>query len=123
MRKQRYGKIINIASGTVFKGSPMLLHYVTSKGAIVAMTRCLARELGDDGILVNTIAPGLVMSESVVSNAAWKGAVVEANIASRAIKREEQPEDILGALIFLSSAESDFITGQVIVIDGGSVMH
>jgi NAD(P)-dependent dehydrogenase (short-subunit alcohol dehydrogenase family) len=63
------------------------------------------------------------MSESVVSSAAWKGAVVEANIASRAIKREEQPEDILGALIFLSSAESDFITGQVIVIDGGSVMH
>jgi NAD(P)-dependent dehydrogenase (short-subunit alcohol dehydrogenase family) len=123
MRKQRYGKIINIASGTVFKGTPMMLHYVTSKGAIVAMTRCLARELGDDGIRVNTMAPGLVMSESVVTNPAWKGAVVEANIASRAIKREEEPEDLLGALIFLASGESDFITGQVVVIDGGSVMH
>lgn len=123
MRNRKYGKIINIASGTVFKGTPMMLHYVTSKGAIVAMTRCLARELGDDGIRVNTMAPGLTASENVASNPAWQGAITAANIASRAIKREATPEDLVGTLIYLSSAESDFVTGQVIVIDGGSVMH
>jgi len=123
MRRRGYGKIINIASGTVFKGTPMMLHYVTSKGAIVAMTRCLARELGDSGIRVNTLAPGLVMSENVSANPAWKGAVLQNNIGSRAIKREATPEDLVGTLIFLSSADSDFITGQVVVVDGGSVMH
>jgi NAD(P)-dependent dehydrogenase (short-subunit alcohol dehydrogenase family) len=123
MRKQKYGKIINIASGTVFKGSPMLLHYVTSKGAVVAMTRALARELGDDGIRVNCIAPGLVMSANVRNNPAWVGPVVANNIASRAIKRDATPEDIVGAMLFLASPDSDFMTGQTIVVDGGSVMH
>ena len=112
MRAQGYGKIVNIASATVFKGSPMLLHYVTSKGAVVAMTRSLARELGDAGIRVNTLA-----------NPAWQGAVGANNIASRAIKREVTPEDLCGTLVYLASAESDFVTGQVIVVDGGSVMH
>jgi NAD(P)-dependent dehydrogenase (short-subunit alcohol dehydrogenase family) len=123
MRKQGYGKIINVASGTVFKGVPMLLHYVTSKGAVVAMTRSLARELGDSGIRVNAIAPGLVMSESVMANPSWKGAVVDNNVASRCIKREAQPDDVIGALVFLCAPESDFVTGQTIVVDGGSVMH
>lgn len=123
MRKQKYGKIINIASGTVFKGSPMLLHYVTSKGAVVAMTRALARELGDDGIRVNCIAPGLVMSANVRNNPAWAGPVVANNIASRAIKRDATPEDIVGAMLFLASPDSDFMTGQTVVVDGGSVMH
>ena len=123
MRKKKYGKIINIASGTVFKGAPMLLHYVTSKGAVIAMTRCLARELGDDGIRVNTLAPGLIMSEGVRANDDWKGATLNNNIASRAIKREATPEDLCGTLVYLCSAESDFVTGQVLVVDGGSVMH
>ncbi|MDB5821866.1 MAG: 3-oxoacyl-ACP reductase [Herminiimonas sp.] len=123
MRKAGYGKIVNIASGTVFKGAPMMLHYVTSKGAIVAMSRALARELGDDGIRVNTLAPGLVMSENVMANPAWKGAVVENNVASRAIKRESTPEDLCGTLVYLCSQDSDFVTGQVLVVDGGSVMH
>ncbi len=123
MRLQGYGKIMNVASGTVFKGPPMLLHYVTSKGAIVAMTRSLARELGDSGIRVNAIAPGLVMSDNVVANPAWKGAVVENNVASRCIKREAEPGDMIGTLVFLCSPDSDFITGQTIVVDGGSVMH
>ena len=123
MRKRKYGKIVNIASGTVFKGAPMLLHYVTSKGAVIAMTRCLARELGDDGIRVNTLAPGLVMSEGVRAHSDWKGATLNNNIASRAIKREATPEDMCGTLLYLCSPESDFVTGQVLVVDGGSVMH
>jgi NAD(P)-dependent dehydrogenase (short-subunit alcohol dehydrogenase family) len=123
MRKKRYGKIINIASGTVFKGAPMMLHYVTSKGAIIAMTRSLARELGDDGIRVNTLAPGLVMSANVLNNPAWKGAALHNNVASRALKREATPEDMCGTLIYLCSRDSDFVTGQVIVVDGGSVTH
>jgi NAD(P)-dependent dehydrogenase (short-subunit alcohol dehydrogenase family) len=123
MRTQGYGKIVNIASGTVFKGAPLLLHYVSSKGAVVAMTRAMARELGDAGIRVNTLAPGLTASENTLANPAWQGAVAANNIASRAIKREVTPEDLCGTLVYLVSAESDFVTGQVIVVDGGSVMH
>lgn len=123
MRAQRSGSIINVASGTVWKGTPLMLHYVTSKGAILAMTRSLARELGDDGVRVNTIAPGLVMSENVVANPAWRGAVVANNVASRALKRDSVPEDLTGTLLYLASDASAFVTGQVIVVDGGSVMH
>ncbi|MBC7203105.1 MAG: glucose 1-dehydrogenase [Pusillimonas sp.] len=123
MRKQKYGKIVNIASGTVFKGIPLMLHYVSSKGAVVAMTRCLARELGDDGVRVNTLAPGLVMSESVLENPAWRGAVVQNNVNSRAIKRDATPDDMCGTLVYLCSSDSDFVTGQVLVVDGGSVTH
>ena len=123
MRRQRYGKIINIASGTVFKGSPLLLHYVASKGAVVAMTRAMAREVGDDGIRVNCLAPGLTMSEGVLANKDWAGAIVANNIASRCIKREAMPEDLTGALVFLASADSDFMSGQTVVVDGGSVTH
>jgi NAD(P)-dependent dehydrogenase (short-subunit alcohol dehydrogenase family) len=111
MQRQKYGKIVNIASGTVFKGSPMLLHYVASKGAVVAMTRAIARELGDDGIRVNCLAPGLIMSDSVRANKDWVGPVVSNNIASRALKREAVPEDLIGAMLFLTSPDSDFITG------------
>jgi NAD(P)-dependent dehydrogenase (short-subunit alcohol dehydrogenase family) len=123
MRKQGYGKIVNVSSGTVFKGPPLLLHYVSSKGAVLAMTRSLARELGDSGIRVNAIAPGLVMSENVVKSPHWKGAVVDNNTASRAIKREAQPEDMIGTLLYLCSPDSDFVSGQTVVVDGGSVMH
>jgi NAD(P)-dependent dehydrogenase (short-subunit alcohol dehydrogenase family) len=122
MKKNGYGKIINTASGTVFKGTPMLLHYVSSKGAQVAFTRALAREVGDDGITVNCIAPGLTMSEKVINDDQWT-AVKDGNTASRAIKREQMPEDLIGALVFFSSKDSDFITGQTLVVDGGSAMH
>jgi NAD(P)-dependent dehydrogenase (short-subunit alcohol dehydrogenase family) len=123
MRKQGYGKIVNIASGTVFKGTPMLLHYVTSKGAVVALTRAVARELGADGICVNCIAPGLTLSDNVKSNPAWAQSLIAGNTASRAIVREMHPDDLLGTLLFLCSSDSDFMTGQTIVADGGSVMH
>ena len=123
MRKKQYGKIINIASGTVLKGTPLFLHYVTSKGAIVAMTRCLARELGEDGIRVNTLAPGLVVTEAVRAHPDWKTATLEFNVAIRAIKREAIPEDMCGTLVYLCSSESDFVTGQMLVVDGGSVMY
>jgi NAD(P)-dependent dehydrogenase (short-subunit alcohol dehydrogenase family) len=122
MKKRKYGKIINIASGTVFKGTPNLLHYVTSKGGIVAMTRVLARELGDDNICVNAIAPGLTMSEKVVGGM-YDADMIRANYQTRAFKREEVPEDLIGALLFLASADSDFMTGQTMVVDGGSALH
>jgi NAD(P)-dependent dehydrogenase (short-subunit alcohol dehydrogenase family) len=121
MRKQKYGKIVNIASGTLFKGSTHLLHYVASKGAVVAMTRAMAREVGGDNILINCIAPGLTVSPAVRHN--YTADEIAANKATRVIKREEEPEDLTGSLIFFLSAESDFITGQTLVVDGGSFMH
>lgn len=123
MKRQRSGKIINISSGTAIKGSPGLLHYVASKGAVISMTRALARELGDDNICVNCIAPGLTRSENIVANPAWTPETVSRNVASRALKREADPADLIGALLFLASAQSDFITGQTLSVDGGSVMN
>ena len=122
MKKNGYGKIINIASGTVFKGTPMMLHYVSSKGAMVAFTRSLSRELGEHNICVNALAPGLTMSEAVAASEDWAGAK-DANAQTRAIKRDEVPEDLIGTLLYLSSSDSDFVTGQTIVVDGGSAMH
>jgi len=123
MKKQGYGKIINIASGTLFKGSPNLLHYVSSKGAILAMTRSLARELGDHGIRVNSLAPGLTMSEAVIAMDEDHHEQHMKTVNSRALKREQTPDDLVGAMIFLASADSDFMTGQCMVVDGGSVNH
>jgi len=119
MRQNGCGKIINIASGTLYKGTPGLLHYVSSKGAIIAMTRVLSRELGEDGICVNTISPGLTMSENVLNSENWM-AGRDTNKETRALKRYQTPEDLIGALIFLASEESDFMTGQSMVVDGGS---
>jgi NAD(P)-dependent dehydrogenase (short-subunit alcohol dehydrogenase family) len=115
------GKIINVASGTAYKGLPDFLHYITSKGAIVAFTRALSRELGPHGINVNTLAPGLILSETGLTNTAHLDQARAGVIASRAIKRDGYPDDLIGALIFLASAESDFITGQTIAVDGGSI--
>ena len=123
MRRRGGGKFINIASGTLFKGAPGMLHYVTSKGAVLAMTRSLSRELGADNICVNSIAPGLTMSENVLDRSDYNHEARQAQVASRAIKREEVPEDLIGALIFLSTSDSDFMSGQCMVVDGGAVNH
>ena len=122
MQAQGYGKIINIGSGTAFRGIPWMLHYVTSKGGIMAMTRALARELGEHGIRVNTLAPGFTLSDTVMTeNPGHVATARERAVQSRSLKRDEQPEDLLGALVFLASADSDFVTGQTIMVDGGNV--
>ena len=121
MRAQKGGRIVNVASAIVAKGTPFLLHYVTSKGAVIAMTRALARELGDDGIAVNAVAPGLILSDTVQANPAVTGFQAAAVLQSRAFKRDAFPEDVEGAVLFLASADSAFMTGQTLVVDGGSV--
>ena len=123
MKEQGYGKIVNISSATVQAGVPWFLHYVSSKGAVDAMTRAAARELGDFGIRVNSIAPGFTMSEQIESQREDLQFNLDMNLAGRAFKREEMPEDLLGTMVFLASAESDFMSGQTVVVDGGLVMH
>src|SRR5262245_9840832 len=122
MRARGYGKIINIGSGSVFRGIPQMLHYVTSKGAITAFTRSLSRAVGEHGICVNTLAPGFTLSDTVVEiNPGHVECSRAPAIARRALKRDGFPQDLLGALVFLASADSDFITGQTIAVDGGAV--
>ena len=121
MKKQGKGKIINVSSGTFFKGLPHFLHYVTSKGGVIGFTRALAREVGDDGIRVNTIAPGYTVTETLREKPQDPEEVIKAISASRCIKRAETPEDLTGTIVFLASDGSDFITWQTLIIDGGSV--
>jgi NAD(P)-dependent dehydrogenase (short-subunit alcohol dehydrogenase family) len=121
MKAQGKGKIINIASSTFFKGVPHYIHYTTSKGGVVGFTRSLARELGEFGIRVNAIAPGFTLSGENEKNISEDGK--QANIQMRMLKRAEVPEDIVGTFIFLASDESDFVSGQTIVVDGGSSVH
>jgi len=123
MKKQGRGKIINMSSGAFFSGFPHFLHYVSSKGGLIAFTRALAREVGDDGICVNAIAPGYTLSDVIREKPTESEESRKAIISSRCIKRDEVPEDITGTLVFLASGDSDFITGQTIVIDGGSALH
>jgi NAD(P)-dependent dehydrogenase (short-subunit alcohol dehydrogenase family) len=123
MRSQGGGKIVNISSGTPFRGVPFLLHYVTSKGAIVAFTRSLAKELGKDAIHVNCVAPGFTMTEGVQANPEVVEKLRDVSIAARTIQRDQVPEDVVGAVVFLCTPAADFITGQTMVIDGGQYFH
>jgi len=122
MREQNYGKIISICTGRIFKGAPYFLHYDASKAAVLGITRSLAREVGEHNICVNAIAPGSTMSENVLKRTNWSGGGPEITRATRALKRDETPEDLVGACVFLASSDSDFITGQTMVVDGGSAM-
>jgi NAD(P)-dependent dehydrogenase (short-subunit alcohol dehydrogenase family) len=123
MREQGGGKIVNISSGTPFRGVPFLLHYVTSKGAIVAFTRALARELGKDGIHVNCVAPGFTMTAGVEANPEVVEKLREVSVSARTIQRDQLPEDVVGAVVFLCTPAADFVTGQTMVIDGGQYFH
>jgi 3-oxoacyl-[acyl-carrier protein] reductase len=117
MRRQKAGKIINIASGTVFSGSPGRIHYVTSKAGTIGFTRTLAREVGDDNIQVNVLAPGNTLSEEDPTEEMLR--FRQSSIGNRSLKRVQMPQDVVGAMLFLASPLSDFITGQTINVDGG----
>ena len=120
MKLQRAGKIVNISSSTVFTGGVYAAHHVTSKAGVVGLTKALARELGSFGINVNAIAPGITLSmddppEEVIANNAKR-------VQFRSIKRDQIPDDTVGSMIFLLSSDSDFMTGNTLVVDGGAVM-
>ena len=117
MRKQKSGKIINIASGTVFAGAPGRIHYVTSKAATIGFTRTLAREVGEDNINVNCLAPGNTLSEENPTDQMIK--FRESSVGLRSLKRIQIPQDVVGAMLFLASPLSDFMTGQTANVDGG----
>jgi len=119
MKKQSRGKIVNISSTTAFSGTPLFLHYVASKAALIGMTRSMAREVGVHGICVNAIAPGLVEHEGQTVPKEF----TELQLRLRSLKRLQTPEDLLGALTYLASSDSDFVTGQTLVVDGGSTMY
>jgi 3-oxoacyl-[acyl-carrier protein] reductase len=121
MKQQRSGKIINIASGTFFSGSGNMPHYTSAKGGVIALTRVMARQLGEWGINVNCMTPGSTMSEDSVTEEVLKRR--ESSIDKRAFRRVETPADIVGTALFLASSDSDFITGQLVVVEGGGIMH
>ena len=120
MKRNGRGKIINISSGTVLRGAPMMLQYVSSKGAVIAQTRAISRELAADNIHVNTIVVGFTESEGVKQHSQL-GVARGPTLAMRAIQRDMLPEDIVGAMLFLAGEDSDFITGQSINVDGGAL--
>jgi NAD(P)-dependent dehydrogenase (short-subunit alcohol dehydrogenase family) len=123
MREAGFGRIVNIASGTPYKGVPFLLHYVTSKGAVITMTRSVAKEVAGDGILVNTVAPGFTMSDGVLANQVQVDQLQEISLKARLVQRDQYPSDVVGAVAFFCSPDADFITGQSLVVDGGAYFN
>lgn len=120
LRKSGHGKVVNIASDTALWGAPRLLHYVASKGAVIAMTRSLARELGPDNVAVNAIAPGLTIVEATEYVPAERH---KQYVDGRAMPRRQMPDDVVGAVVFLLSDAADFITGQLLPVNGGFVLN
>jgi 3-oxoacyl-[acyl-carrier protein] reductase len=121
MRERGRGKIVNISSSRVWDGTPNRLHYTTSKAGVIGFTRALARELGEFGINVNAVTPGLTLSDTQVASSSDNYLAMAA--AGRALGRAQYPSDLVGAVMFLASSASDFITGQTINVDGGKAMH
>jgi len=121
MKENKWGRIINLSSNTALSGVPGILHYVTSKGAAIGLTRALAREIGSEGITVNAITPGLTSTEGVKAH--YSNEMLESRITARSVQRQQQPEDLVGTVMFLASDRAEFITGQTVNIDGGQLMH
>jgi 3-oxoacyl-[acyl-carrier protein] reductase len=121
MQQRKQGSIVNISSNMAFNGGQGMMHYVVSKAAVVGFSRVLARELGGDNIRVNTLAPGSTMSEEKPTQEALKN--YERTASTRILKRIEQPEDLVGTALYLLSDLSSFVTGQVILVNGGAVLH
>ncbi len=119
MRKQNWGRIVNVSSSTVAMGRPAFLHYVTSKAAVVGMTRSMAREIGVDGITVNCIMPGL--TETGIDASGVDEDTRDLIVRMQAIPRREVPQDLVGTLLYLASEASGFVTGQTIAVDGGTI--
>jgi 3-oxoacyl-[acyl-carrier protein] reductase len=121
MKARRRGKIVNISSSRVWEGTPNRLHYTTSKAGVIGFTRALAREVAEFGITVNALTPGMTQSDTQVASSS--GNYLASRVAGRAIERVQLPADLVGAVMFLSSPASDFMTGQTINVDGGKAMH
>jgi 3-oxoacyl-[acyl-carrier protein] reductase len=121
MQQRKQGSIVNISSNMAFNGGQGMMHYVVSKAAVVGFSRVLAREIGGDNIRVNTLAPGSTMSEEKPTQEALKN--YERTASTRILKRIEQPEDLVGTALYLLSDLSTFVTGQVILVNGGAVLH
>jgi 3-oxoacyl-[acyl-carrier protein] reductase len=121
MKAQKRGKIVNISSSRVWEGAPNRLHYTTSKAGVIGFTRALSREVAEFGITVNAVTPGITQSETQVASSS--GNYLAARLAGRAIERVQVPADLVGAVMFLSSSASDFMTGQTVNVDGGKSMH
>ena len=121
MKAQGSGRIVNISSNTVFSGGPMMAHYVTSKAGIIGLTRSLAKEVGPFGIRVNAVTPGL--TDTLAAERTIPADRFDIVTGARALPRRQAPEDLEGAVVFLCSPDSDFITGQIINVDGGQIFH
>jgi 3-oxoacyl-[acyl-carrier protein] reductase len=121
MQRQKSGRIVNISSSRVWHGTPNRLHYTTSKAGVIGLTRALAREVGGDGIGVNCVTPGLTMSETQVASSSSN--YLGGQEQGRCFPRAQQPDDLVGTVLFLLSDASAFITGQTINVDGGQMMH
>ena len=123
MKAQNYGKIINIASDTMMKGTTHFAHYVSSKGGVFAFTRAIAKELGEYGICVNSVAPGLTRTDVMEAEENFTLKRFDRSVSARSIQRIQQPEDLVGTIMYLASSDSDFVTGQCIVVNGGDNLY
>jgi NAD(P)-dependent dehydrogenase (short-subunit alcohol dehydrogenase family) len=123
IRSSKAGRIVNVTSGTAFKSTPGMLHYVASKGAIISMTRSLASEFSGDNVTVNAVSPGFTMTESVQNSPQMLSTFADAALKTRLLKRHAVAADVASVIYFLAGEDARFVTGQIIAADGGSVFH